>query len=581
MFLKGKGIVIAGAVGLMLMLAAACAGDSSDDSAAAPQQPAAASQPDPAAAAADPSAAVATESGATSTTMATEPQPKSGGILTQNTPVDPWDFDMTYVGKSFPNSWAQALAYEPLLRLRYAPDVAPDSATVEASLAESWEINDDSTTYTFKIRPGVKWANMAPLNGRALVSDDVKWSYEYASRTGQFADADLPKAQFSYMFAGLESVEAPDPSTVVVNFGSPFSTFFNYAASGFNPILPHEIYDEDGTLQGRIVGTGPFQLDTDKIRPGSRWEYTKNPDYWEEGLPRLDAVRWLVIKDSSSAGAAFKAGQLDIFTNTGLDGPAATRFRQDNPDATMYRTSGSPTIWYLNSRRPPLDDARVRKAFDLGINRQELIDVLFDGGGTLALPGVYPGVFEEAEIQRRLKYDPEEARRLLTDAGFPNGFDIEFQNRANNTPQANTLSVLLQSQLAKVGIRLQINVLEKSVESKNSKTGSFFLAQPRGKSFQGDPEGYYSIFHSASKSNYMGLNDPQLDQMIESVWADPDPIRRRETLRNLVRRVHDNSYFIALYYGEGFSFAKNDVEGFYGPYFGVVGHVHRTSWLNK
>jgi len=183
-------------------------------------------------------------------------EPKYGGRFSVQVVDDPFDWDPTDRGKSLPNQWGLSLAYESLVGFKNGPGVSFEAAQLEPELAERWEVSPDSSVFTFFLRKGVKFANMAPVNGREMTSADVKWSYEYFSRTGDFKDKGLQKAQYDWMFENLKSVDVVDPYTVKVTFSEPFAPFLYYAGSPFIPIMPHEIYDQDSHFHDKIVGTG-------------------------------------------------------------------------------------------------------------------------------------------------------------------------------------------------------------------------------------------------------------------------------------------------------------------------------------
>src|SRR5690242_2060616 len=164
-------------------------------------------------------------------------KPRPGGTVSVNVQTDPFDWDLSYVGKSVPNSNGISLAYESLLTLKRPPEAKYGDIAVQPKLAEKWEA-PDATTYTFHLRPGVRFANLSPVNGRSMTAADVVWSYEYWSRSGSIASKKLPQAQFDWFFEGIDSIQAPDDSTIVVRFKDPFSPFLSYAASDYNPVVP-------------------------------------------------------------------------------------------------------------------------------------------------------------------------------------------------------------------------------------------------------------------------------------------------------------------------------------------------------
>ena len=181
-------------------------------------------------------------------------QPKSGGTANIVETNDFFDFDPTYQGSSLPNGDATMIAYDTLLDFDRDPKLDWAAVVVKPRLAAKWE-TPDAQTYTFHLQPNVNFQNIAPVNGRPFTSNDVKWTLEYLSRTGQFAASKLPVPPYGSTLSGLDSVEAPDPNTVVVKFGTPYAPFLNYLVSFSMPMIPHEIYDQDGNLHNRMART--------------------------------------------------------------------------------------------------------------------------------------------------------------------------------------------------------------------------------------------------------------------------------------------------------------------------------------
>lgn len=210
-------------------------------------------------------------------------QPRAGGYLNVAIETDPFDWDITYLGKSNPNNPGIGLAYLSLLRFKSGPEVEYVENVLLPDLAERWAVSPDARTFTFNLRKGVTYPAMTPVNGREVTAADVKWTLEYRTRTGAFADKKLPVDQAGFLLEGFDRVETPDPSTVMVHFKTPFAPFLNYAASRWNPIMPKEIYVQDGHLKDRIIGPGPYNLDTNASQKGTRLIWKKNPSYYDAG----------------------------------------------------------------------------------------------------------------------------------------------------------------------------------------------------------------------------------------------------------------------------------------------------------
>ena len=512
-------------------------------------------------------------------------QPKPGGQLNERIPGDPSDWDLSYLGKAEPNGKAMILAYNSLLGYKNAPGIGYTDLTLQPELAASWEA-PDAANYIFHLRPGVTFANLPPVNGRPLDSSDVKWSYEYWSRTGQFKDKKLPKAQFDSFFEGMTGIETPDARTVGVKFGEPFAPFIHYVASDFNPIVPHEIYDQDGNLHDRIVGTGPFQLDVASSQHGTHYIWKKNPTYWETGKPYLDEIHWLVIPDESTATAAFHSKQVDI-VGEGVSVPVgfnqAQQIKRDNPDAMSYEyLAPSPYFLWINSQQHPLDDVRVRKAIALAVDRDACLKAISGGKGGWALTGGWPGDFTQEEIRRLEPHDPAQAKQLLSQGGYADGVEIPMTYPPDHYGNDFvTLLQLLQSQLKAAGINLTLKPIDNAVDSANRKKGNFSISMTPGVTEEGDVDSYlYQKFYPASKNAYGRLDDPKLNSLILAQRRESDQSKRQQITRQAALYINDVVDDLALVYPQFYYFWQPALQNV-APTWGTFGLPVTNLWLAR
>ena len=491
-------------------------------------------------------------------------RPKLGGTLNVSIPADYFDYDASLGGKSPPNSHIIYAAYDRLVSLREGPGVDYNQTILQPALAEKWE-TPDAQNFTFHLRKGVQFADVAPVSGRALTSDDVKWSYEYWSRTGDFAAKKLTPGQFQYVFEGLDRIETPDPSTVVVRFKQPFAPFLNYSTSYGASIVPHEIYDADGSLSKRIAGTGPFQLDLNSSQHGSRWVVKKNPNYWDKGKPYLDQINYLVLPDDATIFAAFQAKQLDIIPEPGggkLDPKVADQIKKNNPDAVVqnYVAAISQSL-FISYRHPPFDDVRMRKAFSLAIDRDQFDKTFAAGrGGWVMCMASVPDDFTQDQIKQVLKYDPEQAKQLVVQAGYPNGVSAELlKHGEGDLPTAQ--AELLQSQTKAVGINLTIKDIEAATWSKRLHAGDFDITRG-GSALDGDQDALIINYYSTSSNNYVGVKDPQLDSLIDAERREPDPAKRKDRIRDVLRYMGQNAVSVSLFRPIGTTFWQPYLKNF-------------------
>lgn len=472
--------------------------------------------------------------------------PVYGGRINVMVPVDPFDWDISYTGKTSPNSTGINLAYNRLLGFKTGPDIPYSEQVLQPELAERWEVSPDAKSFTFYLRKGVKFADLAPVNGREFTSEDVRFSVEYVTRTGEFKDKGLPKPELGWMYEGIDRVETRDEYTAVIRFKNPFVPFINYAASEWNPMMGRELYQADGHFKDRLAGTGPFQLDASDSQKGTRWVWKKNTSYWDEGKPYADELRWLVLSDQAGALAAFQTKQIDELN--ALANFEAEDVIKNNRQAQVleYLQPRSPHLYLSSVPGRPTADVRVRRAISLALDRDEFMRVVSGGKGTWSMTGSVAGFFSQEETKKILRHDPELARRLLAEAGYRNGVNLEWPIVKADADI--TIYELIQAQVKKAGINIKLNPMAKPEQRALRKSGNFDVDIGIGSGqLNADPDsGVFASFHSKSSGNYGKVNDPDLDKLLIAQRQETDPQKRKELLRTTLLRIADQSYYPGL-----------------------------------
>ncbi len=507
--------------------------------------------------------------------------PKYGGTLTTREQTDYRNMDPT-TGLRGEATHVTSRAYDGLLRFK-TDGVGYEDLVVEPALAEKWEVSPDARTYTFHLRKGVKFADLPPVNGREVTSEDWKWSFQYISRTGPFKDVKFKAAnQIAFKLEGLESLETPDPSTFVVRFKDGFAPFLSYAATNELAVLPHEIYDEDGDLSQRTAGTGPWQFDPASSQLGTRLVWKKNPNYWEPGKPYLDELRTLTIVENASANAAFQTKQLDILQEVDTPQEAQSIRGAASGAAEIEYLGWNAVRLYYNVNRAPFDDPTFRKAFALGIDRDEYLRTFMGGKGQWAVAGAAPATFSEEEKRQMLRFAPDESRRLLQQAGYPPDYEVEYLYAEGYGEQLLKDSLLLQAQLKKVGINLNIKTVDRNDVSNRRRNGNYSITSVGlGPGLEPDVDYLiYGYFHPGSSANYYHVNDPKLTALVEATRREPDPVKRNEAVRQAARYINDNTLGIWIYFGVGYHFWWPYVKGFH-PHQSNRGRPDAGTWLDK
>ena len=534
-----------GGVGLAAAALVGCGGDDDDDDdAAAPAAPAAATAVAAATeqAAPDASEGLVTPAGNVIPLQFPEPAgvtPKAGGVLKQAVAwnVGPIDPTVSAAGGTIAPGRA---AYNRVIGFVSGPDADPYKIEFRPELAASWERAEDGLSYTFHLNEGVKFHNVDPTNGRDFTAADVKFAWDRYAAGG---------AQSQY-FTAVRSIEATDDHTVVVNMISPQPDFLTPIASRYLTIHPREIVD-DGTIEQRAIGTGPMIMK--EATPAERVLYEKNPDYWEKEV-LLDGLEHLVMQDQQARRAAMRVNQVDhamIVTSTVGDLDALL---ETNPDVkgTWSPTVNAGTQIAFNMKTvSAYQDERVRRALSVGLDRQFMIDIAYEGYGAQVSTLPWFFLFDEAPTPESgllgewWGYRPDEAKKLLQAAGAENlSFEMIYHNYAATWDQ---LAEILQEQFGALGVNVEVTKLDYT--SYNSQliqvTYEDVIYGWSANGFDADTF-FYAQIHSGSAANRYNIEDPQIDAWAEAQKVELDPEARKELHRNIWDRIHERVYRIDM-----------------------------------
>jgi len=338
-------------------------------------------------------------------------------------------------------------------------DYEPGTSNLVTNLAaEEPEISADGKTYTFKLRTGVKFHN-----GREMTADDVKYSIERTVNP----KTKSPGAGFFSMIAGfddvasgksetLSGIEAVDAATVKFTLSRPDATFLHVLAINFSFVVPKEEVDKYGEDFGKNpVGTGAFKFT--KWTLGQELVISKNADYYKDGLPKLEEIKFEVGVDPTVALARLKSGEVDIL---GDSIPAANYVAEsaDAKNKDLIVEAGQLQTGYvtLNVKTKPFDNVKVRQALNHAVNKDRIVQIM--NGRVVAanqpLPPSMPGYDTE---YKGFAYDVAGAKALLAEAGYPNGFTTELWT--SNTDPNPRIAQTIQQDLAAIGVKVTIKSL--------------------------------------------------------------------------------------------------------------------------
>lgn len=319
--------------------------------------------------------------------------------------------------------------------------VKPDEeGNYKDAVAKSHEISADGKVYTFALRENVKFHD-----GSTVTAQDVKYSIERCA--GINGDGTPLVAAFS----NVEKVEIPDEKTVQITLKEPDTEFLAYLIVA---IVPEHAKD----LDKQPVGTGPFSYVSRS--PQENIVIEKFGDYWDtENQAYLDDVTFKVVGDSNAIVTGLKGGSIDLYPRVNSTQSAQVK---DDPNLTILE-GGMNLVQalYLNNAQKPFDDVKVRQAMCYAVNRQEVLDMMADGKGTIIGSSMFPA-FEKyymPELAERYPQDIEKAKKLLTEAGYPDGFEMTITVPNNYQQHIDTAQVLAE-QLKQVGIQAEIQLIE-------------------------------------------------------------------------------------------------------------------------
>ncbi len=475
----------------------------------------------------DDAAQTPASSSASPTSKPTETPRPGGEAVLRWSDLQRLDFQRTI---STPAQYSSSLVFSRLVA--YDPYSGPNAYGVVADLAESWEQTGD--TLTFKLRQGVKWQDIAPVNGRALTSEDIKYSYErLVTKSAEYVHA--------YKLDPVDSLTSPDPQTVVMKLKFPSAGLLADLASGQGMgIIPRELVEADGSLDKRWIGTGPFSLEG--WEKGSRIRFKKNPTYFRAGQPYLDSVEVQFIADESTALSNFLAKKLHYLDSFNKEDLARVKSSTGATIETSVNLGGTHKLYNVGPSAPAaLKDVRIRQAIDLAIDRSLILDVALGGDGVWAGPFLPVGfgdwTLDEKEIQKLYAANVKDAKALLSAAGAS---DVTIEAQYSNIDtNAQAEFPLIKQSLAQAGINFELKPLERTIYLDNQVKGNFQF-QGIGMGGYPDPDNFlYPVFHSQGSKNYGKASDASLDKLIDQQRRMLNVAERKAAITDLQRKWKD------------------------------------------
>ncbi len=435
-------------------------------------------------------------------------------------------------------------------------DQDPRTREILPALAREWEVSANLRSYTFFLRPEAKWSNGNPLTAHDFVRTYERTlnpasgcDYAYLFEIIVEGSAYLREETFDFSSVGVRALSDHELRIELVH---PVPYFLSLMTYPWWRPLPVDVLEEHGGLRkrgtrwtraGNLVSSGPFAL--------TRWEPDRvlvvecNPHYWDAETVALNAINFYPVESLDTEERMFRSGQLHITNEVPL---TKLKTYRDVADSPLRINPQLGTYFYrFNVTRPPFDAARVRLALSLAIDREAIVAKVTSRGessaGSFSPPGA--GGFEPSQLVR---YDPEKARRLLAEAGYPDGAGFPDTELLYNTSEGHrTIAEAIQQMWkTELGVELQLYNQEWKVFLDSLDTLDFNVARSGWVAVYDDANQFLEIFTSGNPNNHTGFSSEAYDQLHAASMMEPDAERRFELLQGLDAMLMEEA-IVALY----------------------------------
>ncbi len=435
---------------------------------------------------------------------------------------------------------------------------------VRPALAESWETSPDGTQWTFHLRQGVSFHDGTPFDANAVKANFDRWQYQTGDPTHQ-------AAEFIYWgdVAGftdlVDRTEAVDPSTFRVYLKSASGPFLlNVALFPFAIVSPSALATNVDDLSANPVGTGPFKF-VEWVR-GDHVTLAANASYWG-GRPQLDQVIIRAIPDAGARFLELQSGGVDFME---FPNPDDVRVAANIPDLqVMYRPALNIAYVDFNQFKAPFNDARVRTALAMAINRQAIVDNLYAGTGIVAKEMLAPGMLGYSDTVAEIPYSPEQARSLLAEAGYPNGFTTDFWYMPVARPYYPTPQPIAQAicaDWAAVGVKCNLQTKDWSAYLADARTHKFSAWMLGWTGDNGDPDNFLYFFFGTKPApevkNYNTWDNAYARDLLLQAQHSVDDVQRDLFYKQVAEAVRTEVPKVPIAHATPPLIAKNYVQGY-------------------
>lgn len=424
----------------------------------------------------------------------------------------------------------------------YRQDIAKNSMdTIVPDLAESWAWNSDGTKLTFKLRKGVKFHD-----GKPFTAKDVQCTWDGIQGKRK---AKLRKNPRKSWYKNLESVSTNGDYEATFNLKRRQPAFIALLASGYSPVYPCHVSPKK--MRTHPIGTGPFKFVS--LKQNEHVKFTKNKDYWKKDRPYLDGVEWTIIKSRATRVLAFIAGKFDMTFNVDVTIPLLKEVKAKAPHAICELvTTNVSTNLIINQDAPPFDNAQIRKAMVLAIDRQAFIDILSEGqhvqGGVMMPPPSGVWGMPPEYLKTVAGYNPDvagnraAARKIMESQGYGPNNRLKIKVSTRNIAIYRDPAVILIDHLKEIYMDATLD----TVESANwySKVGrkDYMVGLNLTGVGVDDPDAaFYEGYSCGSQRNYTGYCKPEMEKLFEQQSMMVDQEARKKLVWKIDKMLQEDA----------------------------------------
>ncbi len=444
----------------------------------------------------------------------------------------------------------------------------PPELKISPELARSWDVLDDGKTYVFHLVEGVKFHDGTDFDAPA-----AKWNFD------RILDPEV-KSWVRPYYEEIDQVEAVDKYTLRIQMKEP-SGALPLALAGYFQGVPmaspksFETYGKDWVQHPS--GTGPYILK--EWIPGKHVVLEKNPNYFKKGLPYLDTLEFRIMKDPLTASASLRSGEIDFIVLVPLQ--QALLLEKSQGVTVVTGPEMSPTVGFLNMRVKPFDDVRARRAIGgYGLDRAEIARVAFHGRTKPLVSVLPPGVPDAIDLNELYPYKPDEAKRLLKELGYDEKNRLKFTILVNNADVILAdIAALIKNQMVKIGVEAKINLVDTTAAVDRVLVKHDFEMTVSSWGALVDINMRSVSFFKGQQSDYMGIDDPKLEDMVRHWRHAIESEKRKAISADMQRLIADQLYWVNATGYPFYQAYRNNVKDY--PFYNRAYLFLEKTWLDK